>query len=235
MSAATGSETPEPIQSRGLITPTTAVAAALSPDSDRLLFLGRAAQWLEDIRRRCFCSGTYLWCLSLLTPVYEATATVDIDMRTPMGVLGTDSRQASSPDADQFMATQMKLIQSDSVLRPVAEKYHLLDLERQYPDTPNLQAVLDNAPIKLKKLRVNRPPNTFLIQIAYRSPDRNLSSSVANEIATAYIKHTYQLRLQSLAGRLRFHGEATGRTESTDGEIERQTRRVRARPECCRS
>lgn len=137
---------------------------------------------------------------SLLTPVYEGTATVDIDMRTPLGVLGSDSRQVSSPDADQFMATQMKLIQSDSVLRPVVEKYHLLSLERQLANDPSLQPVLDNAPVKLKKLRINRPPNTFLVQISYRSPDRDLSSAVANDIAKSYIQHTYELRLQTSQG-----------------------------------
>lgn len=134
---------------------------------------------------------------SLLTPVYEATATVDIDLRTPSGVLGTDSRQVSNLDSDQFMATQMKLIQSDSVLRPVVEKYHLLELEKQYPDRPDLEPVLANSPVKLRKLRVNRPPNTFLVQIAYRSPDRNLSSAVANAIANSYIQHTYDLRFRS--------------------------------------
>ncbi|MGA2715359.1 MAG: AAA family ATPase [Bryobacteraceae bacterium] len=137
---------------------------------------------------------------SLMTPVYEATATVDIDLRTPIGVLGNDSHQVSTPDADQFMATQMKLIQSDSVLRPVVEKYHLLDLEKQYPSTPSLQPVLNNAPVVLKKLRVNRPPNTFLVQISYRSPDREVSSAVANAIAASYIRHTYDLRFQSSQG-----------------------------------
>src|ERR1700735_5023765 len=56
---------------------------------------------------------------SLITPMYEATTTVDIDIRNPTGVVGMESRQVSALDGDQFMATQMKLIQSDSVLRPV--------------------------------------------------------------------------------------------------------------------
>jgi polysaccharide biosynthesis transport protein len=200
MSAVPGGQMPEPIQSLGLTTSANAVAAAsaITP-IDYYTSVVRRNGWKIFGAVLISLALTY-GVSSLLTPVYEATATVDIDMRTPMGVLGTDSRQTSSPDADQFMATQMKLIQSDSVLRPVAEKFHLLDLERQYPDTPNLQPVLNNAPIKLKKLRVNRPPNTFLIQIAYRSPDRNLSSAVANEIAASYISHTYQLRLQSSRG-----------------------------------
>ena len=58
-----------------------------------------------------------------LTPIYESTATIDIDRRMPTGVLGEESSQAVNNDADQFLATQIKLIQSDSVMRPVVEKY----------------------------------------------------------------------------------------------------------------
>src|SRR5678815_4074396 len=64
-----------------------------------------------------------------LTPIYESTATIDIDRRMPTGVLGEDSTQAVNNDADQFLATQVKLIQSDSVLRPVVDKFKLRDVE----------------------------------------------------------------------------------------------------------
>ncbi len=113
----------------------------------------------------------------MITPSYEGTATVDIDLRMPAGLLGADSAASpSSLDGDQFMATQMKLIQSDSVLRGVEQKYHLLELEKQDRaalDVPT--ATFRNAPVFLRKLRVNRPPNTFLIENSYRSPDRELS------------------------------------------------------------
>jgi uncharacterized protein involved in exopolysaccharide biosynthesis/Mrp family chromosome partitioning ATPase len=144
----------------------------------------------------------------LITPAYEATATVDIDLRTPVGVLGSDAHQVSSLDGDQFMATQMKLIQSDSVLRAVAQKYNLLKIEKQESGEPDVpETTLKQVPVLLKKLRVNRPPNTFLIEISYRSPDRELSSSVANEIADSYIRHTYNLRYQSAEGLSAFMGK----------------------------
>ena len=67
-----------------------------------------------------------------LQPIYESTATVDVDRQAPSEIVGQDSTRSSAPnDADQFLATQVKLIQSDSVLRPVAEQYHLLDREGQ--------------------------------------------------------------------------------------------------------
>src|ERR1700678_1065098 len=64
-----------------------------------------------------------------LTPIYESTVTIDIDRRMPTGVLGQDATQAVNNDADQYLATQIKLIQSDSVLRPVVDRFHLRDAE----------------------------------------------------------------------------------------------------------
>ena len=65
-----------------------------------------------------------------LQPIYESTATVDVDRQAPQEIVGQDSARSSAPnDADQFLATQVNLIQSDSVLRPVAEQFHLLNSE----------------------------------------------------------------------------------------------------------
>src|SRR4051812_37326444 len=64
-----------------------------------------------------------------LTPIYESTVTVDIDRQVPTGVLGKDAAESASNDADQFLATQVKLIQSDSVLRPVVDKFRLREVE----------------------------------------------------------------------------------------------------------
>ncbi len=90
---------------------------------------------------------------SLITPMYEATATVDIDIRNPTGVVGMESRQVSALDGDQFIATQMKLIQSDSVLRPVVNQYNLLHVEKQdRQDLALSPDILKKAPTILRKL-----------------------------------------------------------------------------------
>src|ERR1035438_3358565 len=51
-----------------------------------------------------------------LTPIYESTVTVDIDRQGASAIIGQDAARAPLNDADQFLATQVKLIQSDSVL-----------------------------------------------------------------------------------------------------------------------
>ena len=141
-----------------------------------------------------------------LQRVYESTATVDVDRQAPSEVVGQDSTRSNAlNDVDQFLATQIKLIQSDGVLRPVAEKYHLLDLEgRTSKMSPERAQRIAEAPVTLNHLKVTRPPNTYLLLISYRSPDPNFSAEVANAIATSYLNQTYIIRIRSSASMASF-------------------------------
>jgi uncharacterized protein involved in exopolysaccharide biosynthesis len=62
---------------------------------------------------------------SRLTPIYESTASIDIDRQAPTGVIGQDAARMAPNDSDQFLATQVKIIQSDSVLRPVVLRFKI--------------------------------------------------------------------------------------------------------------
>jgi polysaccharide biosynthesis transport protein len=136
-----------------------------------------------------------------LTPIYESTATVDVDRQMPTSVLGQESLNNSTNDADQFLATQVKLIQSDSVLRPVVDKFHLREAEKDALEPAiDKSATSLEAPVILKNLKVTRPPNTYLLLISYRSSNRQLASDVANEIALSYLAHTYRIRYKATAG-----------------------------------
>jgi len=139
-----------------------------------------------------------------LTPIYESTASIDIDRQAPPGVIGQDAARLAPNDADQFLATQIKIIQSDSVLRPVALRYKLAvgyGTNLSLPAQPRLSpARVQNAPVALKNLKVTRPPNTYLLLISYRSPDPDLAANVANDIAQSYIEHTYNIRFRATAG-----------------------------------
>ena len=103
-----------------------------------------------------------------LTPIFESTATVDVDRQMPAGVVGQEAASSVTNDADQFLATQMKLVQSDGVLRPVDQRFRLRLLEKQSAAESQRG---EDAPIVLKRLRVTRPPNTYLMLISYRSDD----------------------------------------------------------------
>ena len=140
------------------------------------------------------------WMVSArLQPIFESTATVDIDRQTPQGVIGQDSVRNAVNDSDQFLATQIRLIQSDSVLRPVAERFKLLEHEGQTVGARGAGAAVSRgeAPVLLKNLRIARPPNTYLLLISYRSPDPHLAAQVANSTAQSFLEHTYNIRIRA--------------------------------------
>lgn len=163
------------------------------------LFVFRRYFW----KMAAFVGATTLLTLIIcyrLTPIYESTATVDIDRSAPPGILGQEALQPTIQDAEQYLATQVDLIQSDSVLRPVVMKFRLFEREGEMEEAGGRQAFDPSAPVRLKNLRVRRPPNTYLLKISYRSRDRQLAADVANAIAQSYLEHTYRIRYQAAAG-----------------------------------
>ncbi len=136
-----------------------------------------------------------------LKPIYESTATIDVDIQAPSEVVGQDSTRSSSyRNPDQFLATQIKLIQSDAVLRPVAEQYHLMPTPGQLKGVTAEQAQRTaEAPVGIGGLKVTRPPNTYLLLINYRSTNPHLAADVANAIAESYLAHSYAIRIGSSA------------------------------------
>ncbi|MBA3972598.1 MAG: hypothetical protein C0504_00100, partial [Candidatus Solibacter sp.] len=137
-----------------------------------------------------------------LTPVYESTATLYVDRQEARGIVGQESQAQtySNLDAESFLASQIRLLQSDSVVRPVAQRYNLLEREQQFNRAEDSSARVTrarDAPIVLKQLRIARPPNTYLLQVSYRSTDPQLAADVANQIAQSYIEHTYNIRIRS--------------------------------------
>lgn len=135
-----------------------------------------------------------------LTPMYEATTVIDVDRQSPSALIGQDATRAAANDSDQFLATQIRLVTSDAVLRPVAEKYKLLELEEQFKArSEEGRRTAGNAPILLKQIKISRPPNTYLLLVNYRSPNPQLSADVTNAVASSFLQHTYEIRYNSSA------------------------------------
>jgi len=129
-----------------------------------------------------------------LVPMYESTALIDADRQAYAGVVGEDAaRSFSESDTDEFLATQIKLIESDAVLRPVVQKYDLLRVEHQTMGRTGI----GQGPVELKYLKVIRAPRTHLLYITYSASNRQLAADVANAIANSYIMHTYQTRVRA--------------------------------------
>ncbi len=174
-----------PMDSRGLMLEDDSNGAAESSSGAVLPFL----MTLRHHAGRILLAALFIALAALLiskrlTPMYESTATLEVNPSNSSDLLGPEATSAACNDSDQLIATQLRILQGDSVLRPVVERNNL-PLESKEP----------NAPIVLKSLKVLRPLNTYLIQVSYRSSDADLSATVANGIADSYMRHVFSTRL----------------------------------------
>jgi succinoglycan biosynthesis transport protein ExoP len=129
-----------------------------------------------------------------INPIYESTAAIQIDRRGPTGVVGQDATQSAQGDTEQFIATQVRLIQSASVLRPVAQQFGLLNAD---PVASNSSVPDVKGAVSLPGLKVQQVPGTYIVLISYRSESPAKAADVANAVAHSFIKQTYTSRITS--------------------------------------
>src|ERR1035437_237825 len=99
-------------------------SAAVAVPLSHYLWIFRRNWWKILLFVACSVAATTVISMRL-TPVFESTVTIDIDRQIPSGISGQEANRSFSNESDQFLATQAKLIQSDSVLRPVAHQFKL--------------------------------------------------------------------------------------------------------------
>ena len=142
---------------------------------------------------------------ALAPPINVGLAIIAIDRQAMPETIGGDRLMTTGDD--QFMATQQSLILADTILRPVAERYNLLQREHQlrryffWHYSRERALAIRNAPIVLKHLKVERNPNTYLLTITYRDSDPQIAADVANAIADSYLREIFETRTRE-AGRL---------------------------------
>ncbi len=139
---------------------------------------------------------------SRLTKYYESTVTIDVDRLAPEAVVGQEAaagRTAAVNDSEFYLQTQIQIIKSDSVIRPVVNR-----LRQRLAAQAGGMPMPDDGPIRLDRFAVTRPPRTYLLEISYRSPDKQLAADVANDIAHSYIEHSYEIRGQEAERQAQF-------------------------------
>ena len=137
-----------------------------------------------------------------LTPIYESTVTVDIDRQMPSAIIGQDAgafarqrRRSVSGDAGEADPVGLRVAARGAAVSSSRTSRRMRPTSR--PRTSS--EAEEEAPILLQKLKVTRPPNTYLLLISYRSPQPRLAADVANAVAHSYVQHTYNIRFKSSA------------------------------------
>jgi polysaccharide biosynthesis transport protein len=146
------------------------------------------------------------------TPIYDAVGSIAINKMDPVAFNFKDSNGGGADYYDPTdLDTEVRILKSDllalQVIRQLGlDKATALGGENQSssglhlttdvlpPDSPGISAVL--AGFK-GSLQVSLVPNTRIIEIHYRSPDRNLAPRVVNALANTYVEQNFKTRFES--------------------------------------
>jgi succinoglycan biosynthesis transport protein ExoP len=135
---------------------------------------------------------------ALVPPIYNATAVIAVDWQAAPDTMRI--RALLGAEEEEFMTTQEALLQAETILRPIAERYALLERERQlrhywfwhYSATKE-QAIRDGL-VQLKHLKIDHVPRTYLLTITYCDRDPQIAADVANAIANSYLRNISEAR-----------------------------------------
>lgn len=187
-------------------------------DTPGMISIDFEAIWAAIYRSRYWIIGIILGCLMLgvvttvlLTPIFRAEATVQIDQEAAK-VLGTEDTDvtASIVDSDRFLKTQLDVVRSRSLAESVAEDLQLFNnpsfLEQMNvsadaagsgilsPEEAQRELVLATLD---ENLDVSLPIDSRIAAIGFESPNGALAASIANSFAENYIRYNLQRRFDT--------------------------------------
>jgi len=146
------------------------------------------------------------------TPIYEAVGSIAINKMDPVTFNLKDSSSSIDYYDPSDMDTEVRILKSDLLALQVIRQLSLdkqtelgaknkpspssleLTTDAMQPDSAKTSAVL--ASFK-GSLQVSLVPNTRIIEIRYRSPDKNLAARAVNALASTYVEQNFKTRFES--------------------------------------
>jgi succinoglycan biosynthesis transport protein ExoP len=145
------------------------------------------------------------------TPIYDAVGSIAINKVDPVVLSFKDSGNAGVDYYDPTdMDTEVRILRSDLLALQVIKQ---LNLDKQYggnrkpasspPDLAAEPLASDSAgtaPALANfkgSLQVTLIPNTRIIEIHYRSPDKNQAARVVNALSNTYVEQNFKTRFES--------------------------------------
>src|SRR5579872_1176043 len=144
------------------------------------------------------------------TPIYEAVGSIAINKMDPV----TFNLKDSSSSVDYYdpadLDTEVRILKSDLLALQVIRQLNLdkqpegakaktsssleLATDGMQPDSAKTSAALSEVK---NNLQVSLVPNTRIIEIRYRSADKNLAARAVNTLASTYVEQNFKTRFES--------------------------------------
>ena len=148
-----------------------------------------------------------------MTPVYEASGSIEIN-KPDSGLVNFNNSPSFNVEYydPSELETEVMILQSDLLALQVVKELALDRRPEFGGKTPTLPSSLDLAPDPLtadsartssllsgfrSNLKVTLSPNTHIIKVSYRSPDKDLTATVVNTLMTTYTENNFKSRFDS--------------------------------------
>jgi polysaccharide biosynthesis transport protein len=161
----------------------------------------------------------------LTTPVYEATARLEIEPETPQLQSSSDVYQKTDAD-DVFLQTQIQVLKSETLAWETIEQ---LNLARNLGGSADTMATADPDKHKVSligafesHLKVEQVPKTRMLSVAFASADPRLAAQVATSLIKSYLDYNFREKDEAI----RRSGWMEQQVEELKANVERSQRAV---------
>ncbi len=143
------------------------------------------------------------------TPIYRTSAQLQITEDNPGAKVGIDEKMSQyfggSDTEEKFLQTQYKILQSWSLAQRVVRALNLSEapefaaIRKAHPDKSKSE-IEDLVVVPVSAgIEVNPIKNSYLVEVAYQSPDKRVAQKVVNAIADEYMYLSIDRRNESFA------------------------------------
>jgi capsular exopolysaccharide synthesis family protein len=140
----------------------------------------------------------------LTTPVYEATARLEIEPETPLLQSQSSSDIYQKTDADDtFLQTQIQVIESETLAwQTIEELKSASHLDRSPISAGTLQE-FDKHKVQLigafrSRLRVEQVPKTRMLLVTFQDADPQVAAQVATSLVNTYLEYNFRQKDEAI-------------------------------------
>jgi len=165
------------------------------------------------VKRKWLIIGSFLAVMTatlliilFMTPVYKATTVLQITQDSSGSKVGESDNLSLlkvSPEAGKFQETQYKILTSRGVAARVIDALHLQGapefraIAEEDPAAPPEKIQSKMIDLFLEKLVVTPIKDTYLVEVAFKSQDRQLAKRVTDNLAQEYMQLVIDSRTKS--------------------------------------
>jgi capsular exopolysaccharide synthesis family protein len=137
-----------------------------------------------------------------MTPIYKATARVEIEPETPQLQSSNDPYQRADAD-DVFLQTQVQILRSDNLAWQTIQQLGLARSLGVIPSDKLTDKQIEKHKARLivafeKNLKVELVAKTRILSVGFESPDPQLAAQVATTLVNNYLDHNFKQKYEAI-------------------------------------